>query len=206
MRSPSRAQRNQAQSPRSRHHGPHSPAGGTTAHRVLTSYNKPVPTTPYSPAGGTTAHSILTSSSRYRGAGRIRRAGGTRRRVASAGGQPVVRQRAAAVPRHQRPAHGASSHQTKVASGWCQSIVACTRRWLGLRPCGRVGRRGPLAHPPILLPGGQAGGWGEPHNGRPTHVAGAVHAGRRAHGEWISVTHVHHCAGSGLEQPAWVSG
>ena len=36
-------------------------AGGTTAHSVLTSHNKPVPTTPYSPAGGTTAHRVLTS-------------------------------------------------------------------------------------------------------------------------------------------------
>ena len=37
---------------------PVSPAGGTTAHRVLTSHNKPVPTTPYSPAGGTTSHTV----------------------------------------------------------------------------------------------------------------------------------------------------
>jgi hypothetical protein len=40
---------------------PYSPGGGTPAHSVLTSHNKPVPTTPYSPAGGTPAHSVLTS-------------------------------------------------------------------------------------------------------------------------------------------------
>jgi hypothetical protein len=37
------------------------PGVGGTAHSVLTSHTKPVPTTPYSPAGGTTAHSVLTS-------------------------------------------------------------------------------------------------------------------------------------------------
>jgi hypothetical protein len=36
----------------SRHHTPHSPAGGTAAHSVLTSHNKPVPTIPYSPPWG----------------------------------------------------------------------------------------------------------------------------------------------------------
>jgi hypothetical protein len=55
-----RAPPTREQSPRSTHHTPYSPGGGTTAHSVLTS-RKPVPTTPYSRGGGTTAHSVLTS-------------------------------------------------------------------------------------------------------------------------------------------------
>jgi hypothetical protein len=42
------------------HNKPYRPGGGTTAHSVLTSHNKPVPTTAYRPGGGTTAHSVLT--------------------------------------------------------------------------------------------------------------------------------------------------
>jgi hypothetical protein len=40
---------------------PYSPAGGTTAHSVLTSHNTPMPTTPYSPGGGTTPQCTDTS-------------------------------------------------------------------------------------------------------------------------------------------------
>jgi hypothetical protein len=47
-----------------------SPGGGATAHRVLTSHNKPVPTTPYRPAGGTaTSHSVLTCPNTHPGGG-----------------------------------------------------------------------------------------------------------------------------------------
>jgi hypothetical protein len=42
-------------------HHPISPGGGNVANSVLTSHNKPVPTTPYSPGGGTRTHSVLTS-------------------------------------------------------------------------------------------------------------------------------------------------